>query len=989
MGLISLNNLKKFRVGLLLLSMLLLFTSCGLGGNRPSDGSENLADVEIRIDWPASSNKPQYLPDHAQSIKVAVAPKSNPAAIAATVVINRPNTRANIKAPIGEVIFTAEAYDQPDARGNTVASANVDYTVVAGKPNVVHLTLSPEIQRVEVTLAESDLSPGETTQATAIAYDPSNRVVLVANFEWHTSDANVATVDQNGKVTAVNPGTARIIAKETQSQKEGSATVTVTETTVVISRIELGPAYGQLPVGGKVKLLATAYDAHGALLEGVEFQWETSDPGVLAVGSDGEVLAKTVGTATITVSAGGKSDSATLEVTPASDAPAGVTWRALEPPVYKEVRAFASSSFGTEYVTMGGWPYNLFVRAGPGETWRPLYINLPVYQINSLAVSPDNPDELWAETNRKVYVSRNGGLVFKLSLDASTDLTPLQFHPLDSSVLYAGSYRSTDRGATWEHLSSPCDASLDQPTAEAWPQDVNVVFLHGRANEGPVCRSDDGGATWQTLTLPNDAELKSFAIAQNGDLFALGWDPGAREFALYYSSNKGDTWAKRATLDPTHFSYYVEGLLLADNAGNTLYVYKDEVWAYSTDGGQTFSYTTFPESLCCFKVYAYPGAPGTVFVLVHKKRLYRSGNYGQSWDLVLKQDGYPNFFDLYFANDRIYVTGGNGLWVSTNQGASFSRLRENRGLFSVHFLGADRTNPDLVVAAWYNLYKSQDGGYSWSKEGDIADIRALAQTRADASSWFAMVGDYADIWSSADNLESFTWVGRVPFQRYARARLVPGNTVNLIYAAMSSPSSGIYRSDDGGATWHWRSQGLEHTVVSDLVVHPDDDQLLFVGTHHGVYKSEDGGETWVPINRGLGNLEVTSLCLAADKNTLVAGTADGGVYISLDQGGTWSHSATIGSYTVRDVACDPSDASVIYAATIGGVYKSRDKGATWTLASKGLTSPFAEKLWISPDGQTLYLGTSDVGIFRGTPSDDQGAEFRTQGIENWIERLNF
>lgn len=524
---------------------------------------------------------------------------------------------------------------------------------------------------------------------------------------------------------------------------------------------------------------------------------------------------------------------------------------------------------------------------------------------------------------------------------------------------------------------------------------------NGGINAGPVCRSDDGGATWQTLALPNDAELKRFAIARNGDLFALGWDPGTGELALYHSSDKGDTWTKRAVvMERVDLRYYSFDLFLADDTGSTIYIYASEEnwanitsWAYSTDGGQTFNYASFPDHLSHPKVYAHPSVSGTVFVLAPWRKLYRSEDYGQNWDLVLDQGG----SELHFVNNRIYVPSGSGLWVSSDQGRTFSRAGENRGLASASLLGADRTNPDLVIAALnssdeHRLYKSQDGGDSWSEESEIADIRALAQARADASSWFAMVGDYADIWSSADNLESFTWVGRVPFQRFARTQLVPGNTANLIYAAMSSgyfSSSGIYRSDDGGATWHWRSQGLEHTVVSDLVVHPDDDRLLFVGTHHGVYKSEDGGETWVPINRGLGNLEVTSLCLAADKNTLVAGTADGGVYISLDQGGTWSHSATIGSYTVSDVACDPSDASVIYAATMGGVYKSRDKGATWTLASKGLTSPFAEKLWISPDGQTLYLGTSDVGIFRGTPSDDEGAEFRTQGIENWIERLNF
>jgi len=73
---------------------------------------------------------------------------------------------------------------------------------------------------------------------------------------------------------------------------------------------------------------------------------------------------------------------------------------------------------------------------------------------------------------------------------------------------------------------------------------------------------------------------------------------------------------------------------------------------------------------------------------------------------------------------------------------------------------------------------------------------------------------------------------------------------------------GIFRSDDGGATWHPRSEGLPLALaggrpapIRSLAVDPANLLTAYAATDlHGLYKTTDGGASWVAINSGLGLL---------------------------------------------------------------------------------------------------------------------------------------
>ena len=120
------------------------------------------------------------------------------------------------------------------------------------------------------------------------------------SLSWTSSNNSVATVDANGKVTAVALGTANITA----SQNGMSATCVIT-----VAGISLNKTSTKILIGGTEQLTATVYPS-------ASYTWTSSNPAVATVSSTGLVTAVAKGTTTITVTTedGGYTASCTVRV---------------------------------------------------------------------------------------------------------------------------------------------------------------------------------------------------------------------------------------------------------------------------------------------------------------------------------------------------------------------------------------------------------------------------------------------------------------------------------------------------------------------------------------------------------------------------------------------------------------------------------------------------------------------------------------------------
>ncbi|MBU5462022.1 Ig-like domain-containing protein [Lachnoclostridium sp. MSJ-17] len=145
-----------------------------------------------------------------------------------------------------------------------------------------------------ITLSSTSLGlkvgDSQTLTANVLPANAENKSV-----EWSSSDSSVASVAQNGKVTAVGKGTATIYAKA----KDGTgvqAKCTVTVEAVKVSSIKLSSDTLGLTVGESQTLTATVSPSNA---ENKSVEWSSSDTAVATVDQNGKVKAVAKGTATV------------------------------------------------------------------------------------------------------------------------------------------------------------------------------------------------------------------------------------------------------------------------------------------------------------------------------------------------------------------------------------------------------------------------------------------------------------------------------------------------------------------------------------------------------------------------------------------------------------------------------------------------------------------------------------------------------------------
>lgn len=283
------NAMKKtlFRTGLLLLTVLGL-PACGGTSEKEGDIVVSVASVSVS---PASLSLTE---GDTSPLKATVLPAD---------ATDYTLTWATTDAAIATVSQTGIVSALKPGSVTVIASAGE-------KTGSCVVTVNAKVYPVEkVELNESALTLEEEQTATLVATvspaNATNPTVL-----WSSSDPTVATVDDQGKVTAVKTGTATITAKA--EEKSASCAVTVTPKKILVEAVTLEPAQVEIETGSIAYLTATITPATA---EDKTITWTSSEEGVATVTEEGMVEGVGVGTATITVTTHDGGKTATCAVT--------------------------------------------------------------------------------------------------------------------------------------------------------------------------------------------------------------------------------------------------------------------------------------------------------------------------------------------------------------------------------------------------------------------------------------------------------------------------------------------------------------------------------------------------------------------------------------------------------------------------------------------------------------------------------------------------
>ncbi len=569
--------------------------------------------------------------------------------------------------------------------------------------------------------------------------------------------------------------------------------------------------------------------------------------------------------------------------------------------------------------------------------------------VDDIAVYGPAPTPTPTPDPRLTWV-RTGGPLGGLGYD-------IRMRPDDPDVMYvtdawAGVFVSTDGGQTWfpsnEGITTRAGESGDAIPVFCLtidPHDYDTIWV-GTQNVRGIFKSTDGGRTW--------IEMDNGVVEREGITFR-GFTVDPRSSDIVYAAAELSSWVWADEPRPGREFDMTGGV-----------VYK------TTDGGQNWQAVWRGDNLARY-VWIDPRDPDVLYVST-------------------------GIFDREAANSEPVkgLPGGEGVLKSTDGGATWSHANDGLGNLYVGTLFMHPENPDILLAGTGNnqyyqgqgVYLTTDGGASWQRTLRDDNINAVEFATSDPN--IAYAGSAGAIYRSADGGRTWQrlsgsdegWGPPGVRAGFPIDFQVDPRDPNRIFA--NEYGGGNFVSNDGGHTWAVASAGYTGAQVRDIAVDQASGRV-YAAARSGLFASDDGGATWIGLNTPPA-FSMEWYVVAPDptdaSHILGANNWNGVLLESHDAGQTWrvvsQHAGHMMSW--RAIAFAPSDPNTVYAGTsafysagtfsegmpAAGMAVSHDGGATWRAANDAASQDAnVTALAVDPhDPQTVYAATGNHGLLK-------------------------
>ena len=467
-----------------------------------------------------------------------------------------------------------------------------------------------------------------------------------------------------------------------------------------------------------------------------------------------------------------------------------------------------------------------------------------------------------------IYRTTDGGYTWRTELTSPGGIKDvISLNGTDCVAVGGCAYLSTDKGDTWQIIYEP----FRNVVAVGKVDSVTAVAVGW---SGEIVRSSNGGRTWAAVSCPTSQHLMDVAFWGADRGLIVGWAG-----TILTSADGGASWIQQAEVSGAGFNtvcFLSRDVALAGTTDGRVFK--------TIDGGVNWDPTNAQVSGALNGISAWDEQ--TAVAVGPRNSSYtgrvaiRTIDGGQTWSeqtvaYIFKPDGFS--YDVTFLRGgEGYLVGSYGdIYRSINGGQTwtpFSRHWSYGSLwpYSLWFTGSQT----VVAAGWYNIWRSFDGGASWSTvlnvpSGVFYDVHFVGERGV-------AVGKAGLVYCSSDG--GATWTPGASSISYdiKAVRIRPGGSGLAVGA-----SGTILRTSDWGATW----QSVYGDTAGSLygLAYVDSATCIAVGSD-GILRSVDGGATWAQIDVP-NSQDLASVSFPAPNLGLAVGSNK--AFRSRDRGLTW------------------------------------------------------------------------------------------------------
>jgi len=227
--------------------------------------------------------------------------------------------------------------------------------------------------------------------------------------------------------------------------------------------------------------------------------------------------------------------------------------------------------------------------------------------------------------------------------------------------------------------------------------------------------------------------------------------------------------------------------------------------------------------------------------------------------------------------------------------------------------------------------------------------------------------------------------------------IVDPNSPTTFYSG--APAGGIWKSIDSGSTWTVLTDDLPQIGVSGIAIDYADSDIIYIATGDddagdsysvGIFKSEDGGATWNPTGLNPGNSpdSMNDIYIHPSNSNILWVATNNGVYKTINGGVFWTNVNGTQGLNIRDIKLKPGDPNTIYAASSSVLYRSTNGGDSFSITNFGLPSSSGRLVIdVTPaDANVVYVLSANSssgfqGIYKSTNS---ALSFTTQATSGTV-----